>query len=235
MSLLIKNETITKVVIKMAFANYFPIYDKLTLEEQVQLAQHARLHTFEKDTLIHNSSNDCLGLLLIRSGQLRAFITSEEGREITIYRLFDRDMCLFSASCMMNSIQFDVSISAEKDSEVWIIPTDIYKKMMEQSTVIANYTNQLMASKFTDVMWLIEQVMWKSMDSRLAAFLVEETTLTDSMVLHITHEKIASHMGTAREVITRMLKYFQSEGIVVLTRGTIEVLDLEKLDDIANT
>ena len=219
----------------MVFANYFPIFKKITSEEQALLTQHARLHTFEKDTLIHNGSNDCLGLLLIKSGQLRAFITSEEGREITIYRLFERDMCLFSASCMMNSIQFDISISAEKDSEVWIIPTDVYKRMMEKSAVIANYTNQLMATKFTDVMWLIEQIMWKSMDSRLAAFLVEETSLADTMILHITHEKIASHMGTAREVITRMLKYFQSEGIVTLTRGTIEVLDLDRLDDIANT
>lgn len=218
----------------MNFANYFPIFEKLTPAEQALLAEHARLHTFEKDTLIHNGSNDCLGLLLIKSGQLRAFITSAEGREITIYRLFDRDICLFSASCMMQSIQFDVSITVEKDSEVWIIPTDIYKKIMEQSAVIANYTNELMASKFTDVMWLIEQVMWKSMDARLATFLVEETSLADNTVLHITHEKIASHMGTAREVITRMLKYFQREGIVALTRGTIEVLDLDKLNIIAN-
>lgn len=218
----------------MDFANYFPIYEKLTTAEQALLAEHARLHTFEKDTLIHNGSNDCLGLLLIKSGQLRAFITSEEGREITIYRLFDRDMCLFSASCMMQSIQFDVSITVEKDSEVWIIPTDIYKRIMEQSAVIANYTNELMASKFTDVMWLIEQIMWKSMDARLAAFLVEEAALAGDNMLHLTHEKIASHMGTAREVITRMLKYFQSEGIVTLTRGTIEVLNFDRLNEIAN-
>ena len=199
------------------------------------LTKHARLHTYEKDALIHNGSNDCLGLILIKNGQLRAFITSEEGREITIYRLFDRDMCLFSASCMMNNIQFDVVITAEKDTEVWVIPTDIYKKIMERSAAVANYTNQLMASKFTDVMWLIEQIMWKSMDSRLAAFLLEESSLADSMVLHMTHEKIASHLGTAREVVTRMLKYFQSEGVVMLTRGTIEILDLDRLDDIANT
>ena len=218
----------------MDFANYFPIYEKLTSEEQALLAGHARLHTFKKDTMLHNGSNDCLGLVLIKSGQLRAFITSEEGREITIYRLFDRDMCLFSASCMMNSIQFDISVTAEKDTEAWIIPADLYKKLMEQSAALANYTNQLMATKFTDVMWLIEQIMWKSMDSRLAAFLIEESTLADSTVLHMTHEKIASHLGTAREVVTRMLKYFQSEGIVALTRGTIEVLDLDRLDDIAN-
>ena len=219
----------------MNFANNFPIYNKLTTEEQALLTKYARLHTFTKDTLIHNGSNDCLGLILIKSGQLRAFITSDDGREITIYRLFARDMCLFSASCMMNNIQFDVLITAEADSEVWVIPTDIYKKIMDQSATLANYTNQLMAGKFTEVMWLIEQIMWKSMDVRLAAFLMEESTLADSSILHITHEKIANHMGTAREVITRMLKYFQGEGIVKLTRGTIEILDSQKLDDIANT
>jgi len=219
----------------MEFKNFFPIYEKLTPAEQTQLTSHARLHTFPKDTLIHNGSNDCLGLILIKSGQLRAFITSEEGREITIYRLFDRDMCLFSASCMMKNIQFDVTITAEKDSEVWVIPTDIYKKMIDQSAILSNYTNELMASKFTEVMWLMEQIMWKSMDTRLAAFLVEESTLSDSLTLHLTHEKIANHMGTAREVITRMLKYFQSEGIVALTRGTIEILDTEKLNTISNS
>lgn len=199
----------------MEFENFFPIYDKLTLDEQTLLTQNARLHTFTKNTLIHNGSNDCLGLILIKSGRLRAFITSEDGREITIYRLFDRDMCLFSASCMLNSIQFDVTITAEKDSEIWIIPTEIYKQIMEQSATLANYTNQLMASKFTEVMWLIEQIMWKSMDARLAAFLIEEAALTDSSTLHLTHEKIANHMGTAREVITRMLKYFLVSAIII--------------------
>lgn len=218
----------------MEFSSYFPIFEKLTTEEQALLLQHARSHTITKDTLIHNGSNDCLGLILIKSGLLRAYITSDDGREITIYRLFDRDMCLFSASCMMNNIQFDVTITAENDSQVWIIPTDIYKKIMEQSATLANYTNQLMASKFTEVMWLIEQIMWKSMDSRLATFLIEEAALTDSSTLHITHEKIANHMGTAREVITRMLKYFQNEGIVKLTRGSIEILDTDKLQTLSN-
>ena len=171
-----------------------------------------------------------MGLLVIKSGQLRAYITSDEGREITIYRLFEHDICLFSASCMMNSIQFDITISVEKDAKFWVIPVGTYKKMMEQSAVIANYTNQIMASRFTDVMWLIEQVMWKSFDRRLAHFLIEESVLEDSKVLKITHEKIAAHMGSAREVVTRMLKYFQTEGMVKLSRGTIEIIDEESLE-----
>lgn len=177
---------------------------------------------------------DCTGLLLVRHGQLRAYILSDEGREITIYRLFDRDMCLFSASCMMRSIQFDVTIEAEKDTEFWIIPTEIYKSIMEESAPVANYTNELMAARFSDVMWLIEQIMWKSLDKRVASFLLEESSIEESDKLKLTHEAIANHLGTHREVITRMLRYFQSEGMVKLSRGTVTILNKEKLEHLQN-
>ena len=154
---------------------------------------------------------------------------SEEGREITIYRLFDRDMCLFSASCIMHSIQFEVVIEAEKDTDLWIIPSEIYKKIMDESVALANYTNEVMASRFSDVMWLMEQVMWKSIDKRLAMFLLEESSIEETSELKITHEIIANHIGTHREVITRMLRYFQSEGLVKLSRGTVTIVDNTKL------
>ena len=105
---------------------------------------------------------------------------------------------------------------------------------MEESAPAANYTNQIMASRFSEVMWLIEQIMWKSFDRRLAAFLLEESALEDSRVLKITHEKIANHMGTAREVVTRMLRYFQNEGMVQLSRGTIEITDSGRLEELHN-
>lgn len=213
----------------MSFAEYFPVFDKLTKPEQERLLRSTMLQKVEKGALLHNGGGDCQGLLVIRSGQLRVFITSEEGKEVTLYRLFDRDICLFSASCVMNSIQFDTTITAEKDTEMWIISPDVYRSIMDTSLPMANYTNQLMATRFTDVMWLIEQIMWKSFDKRLAAFLLEESALENSTILKITHEVIANHMGTAREVVTRMLKYFQNEGIVKLTRGAIEIIDEERL------
>ena len=213
----------------MEFAEYFPIWDKLTPSEKERLSRGAVLRQVKKGALLHNGSMDCLGLLLVREGQLRAYIYSDTGREVTIYRLFERDICLFSASCIMQSIQFDITIEAEKNSLIWVIPPELYKDVMEQSAPLANYTSQIMASRFTDVMWLVEQVMWKSLDQRLAAFLLEESSLEDSPVLRLTHEKIASHMGTAREVITRMLRYFQEEGMVSLSRGTITIQDPERL------
>lgn len=184
---------------------------------------------FNKNEMLHNGSADCMGLMLVVSGQLRTYTISEDGREITMYRLFERDICLFSASCMMNSIQFEIFIKAEKDSEVLIIPTDVYRNIMEVSAPLANYTNEVMASRFSDVMWLIDGIMWKNLDKRLADFLLNEANIEGSTVLKITHEEIGSHLGSAREVVTRMLKYFVSEGLVRLSRGTVEIIDEKAL------
>lgn len=209
----------------MELSQYLPFFRDLPSADQKALTQAAVLRTAPQGTLLHSGSADCLGLLVIRSGQLRAYITSDEGREITLYRLFERDICLFSASCMLQSLQFELTISVEKAAEFWVIPSAFYKSLMERSAPVANYTNQIMATRFTEVMWLVEQVLWKSFDKRLAHFLLEESTLENTDTLKLTHEKIAAHLGTAREVVTRMLRYFQSEGLVHLTRGAVELTD----------
>lgn len=219
----------------MPFQDYFPIWDKLEPAQQDRLLDNLVARKVEKGTVIHNGSMDCTGLLVVESGQLRAYILSDEGREITLYRLFDRDICLLSASCMIRSIRFDVTVVAEKDTRLWIIPAEVYKGVMESSAPAANFTNELMATRFTDVMWLIEQIMWKSLDKRLAAFLLEEAAIEGSNELKITHEAIANHMGSHREVITRMLRYFQGEGLVRLSRGMVAILDEERLKGMAGT
>ena len=219
----------------MNFADYFPNWGQLTPIQQQRLSNAAVKRTVKKGTILHNGSLDCLGLLLLFSGQLRAYILSDEGREITIYRLFEHDICLFSASCMMQSIQFDITIEAEKDTELRVVPPDIYKNVMNESASLANYTNEIMASRFSEVMWLMEQIMWKSFDKRLAAFLLEESTLEQTDLLQITHEKIANHLGTAREVVTRMLRYFQNDGLVRLSRGTITILQARQLRNLADS
>lgn len=219
----------------MEFQNAFPVWKKLTPTQQTQIHESLTQKHIVKGTVVHNGSLDCTGLLLISSGQLRAYILSEEGREITLYRLFDMDMCLFSASCMMRSIQFEVIIEAEKDTDLWLIPVEVYKQLMEESAPVANYTNELMATRFSDVMWLIEQIMWKSLDKRVASFLLEESSIEGTSELKITHEIIGNHLGSQREVITRMLRYFQNESMVKLSRGTVTILDEEKLRELAES
>ena len=213
----------------MSLADYFPIWNKLTAQQQERIASVSMLQTFPKGTVMHDGSPECMGMLLVESGQLRAYLLSEEGREVTICRFFEMDICLFSASCVMPNMQFEVFIEAEKDARVWVIPACLYKNLMEESVVVANYATNLITGHFSEVMWLMEQIMWKSFDKRLAGFLLEEASLEGSDSLRITHEKIANHMGTAREVVTRMRRYFQSEGMVRLTRGTVDITDEKKL------
>ena len=218
----------------MEFQSCFPIWDKLNTGQQTRILASLVSHHVKKGTIIHSGSMDCTGLLLIKSGQLRVYILSDEGREITLYRLFELDMCLFSASCMLRSIQFDVTIAAEKDTEFWVVPAEVYKRILEESAPAANYTNELMASRFSDVMWLMEQIMWKSLDKRVAAFLLEEAAIEGTDRLKITHETIANHLGSHREVITRLLRYFQNEGMVRLSRGVIEITDAARLEELGN-
>ena len=213
----------------MEFAECFPVWGKLTPAQQDRITGSLVSQNVKRGTVIHSGSADCTGLLLVRGGQLRAYILSDEGREITLYRLFALDLCLFSASCMMRSIQFDVMVEAEKDTDLWIIPAEVYQEIMEESAPVATFTNEVMATRFSEVMWLLEQIMWKSFDKRLAGFLLEECALEKTSSLRITHEIIGSHLGTAREVVTRMLRYFQSEGMVRLKRGTVEITNPVKL------
>jgi CRP/FNR family transcriptional regulator len=213
----------------MDFAQYFPIWDKLNSNQQERIRSVSDLKTFKSGTLLHDGSPDCLGMLLVRSGQLRAYLLSDEGREVTICRFFEMDICLFSASCVMPNMQFNIFIEAEKDSEVWIIPACLYQNLMDESIAVSNYSHNLITNHFSELMWLMEQIMWKSFDKRLAAFLLEESAVENTPSLKITHEKIANHMGTAREVVTRMLRYFQSEGMVTLTRGTVDIADRKRL------
>ena len=218
----------------MSISNYFPVFSKLTPQQQKMVLDYTAVKTVPAGTVVHNGAVECTGFLLVRSGQLRAYTISEEGREVTVYRLFDHDCCLFSAACIMSSLQFEVIIETEKDSEIFIIPPSVYQKLMSESLPVSKFTNDLMATRFSEVMWLMEQIMWKSFDKRLAAFLVEEAAIEGTGLLKVTHEKIANHMGTAREVVTRMLRYFQGEGLVKLTRGAIEITDeagLEALQD----
>jgi len=219
----------------MALSEYFPIWDKLTPDQQERISSISEFRKFKSGTVLHDGSPECMGMLLVKSGQLRAYLLSDEGREVTICRFFEMDICLFSASCVMPNMQFEVFIEAEKDTELWVIPACLYQNLMDESLALSNYSHGLVMGHFSEVMWLMEQIMWKSFDKRLATFLLEETAVEGSNTLKLTHEKIANHLGTAREVVTRMLRYFQNEGLVKLTRGSVIVEDAKRLRALSNS
>lgn len=207
-------------------------WKELTDSQRDFLLESIVIKEFTEGEAMHGNSDHCSGLFLLNSGQVRAFIVSESGKEITLYRLFERDVCIFTAACIMRNIAFDILVEVEKNTRAYLIPTTAFRKLSNESLAVQSFTNDLMASRFSDVMWIMEQALFTSFDKRLANFLLEQLTIEDTDTLMITHEKIANHMGTAREVVTRMLKYFQNEGIVKINRGTITILDHKKLEKV---
>ena len=215
------------------FADTLSFWKDISETQRNMLKQSMVLKQFATGESMRSGSDNCSGLFLIKSGQVRAYIVSESGKEITLYRLFDRDVCIFSASCMMKNIAFDIFIEVEKDTSAFLIPISVFRRLSEESLPIMAFTNQLMASRFTEVMWIMEQALFMSFDKRLANFLLEQSNIEGMDSLEITHERIANHLGTAREVVTRMLKYFQNEGMVALNRGAIEIINHKKLEQLA--
>lgn len=207
-------------------------WKELDKNQRNHLNNSIEKHYFEKGESMKGNADHCSGIFLIESGQVRAYIISENGKEITLFRMFERDVCIFTASCIMKNITFEVYVEVEKQTEAYLIPTQVYKNLASESLPVQAFMNDLMASNFSDVMWIMEQALFTSFDKRLAMFLLEQINIEGSTNISITHEKIANNMGTAREVVSRMLKYFQNEGLVSLARGGIQILDEEKLQNI---
>lgn len=210
-------------------ANVLPFWDKLSPGEQELLAANTITRRYRQGENVHGGENDCAGVVIVKSGGLRTYILSEDGREITLYRLFSGDICILSASCVINSITFDVHIDAETDSELVIIDNEVFAKLAEENVYVENFALKEAASRFSDVMWTIEQILFMSMDKRLARFLLDEAARTKSDSIPLTHEQIARYIGSAREVVSRMLRYFVEEGLVEQYRGGVRIVDKKRL------
>jgi len=207
-------------------------WDKLNPADQQELFANTILRKYNAGQNVHDASNQCLGVLLVKSGELRTYIMSEDGREITLYRLYEGNVCILSASCVLQNITFDVFIDAEYETDVLIINSVYFSKLLEHNIYAENFSLKIAVDMFSEVMWTMEQILFMSFDKRLAVFLIDETSKTGNNTLNLTHEQIAKYMGSAREVVSRMLKYFEKESIVKLSRGIVEVINKTKLRDI---
>jgi len=204
-------------------------WENLSESEKFRIIDNTYPVTYKRGETIHSGENDCIGILLIKSGGLRTYILSEDGREITLYRLAPGDICVLSSSCVLSNITFDVHIDADFDSELMIINSDVYSNLVATNVHVENFTNKEAVARFSDVMWAMQQILFMSFDKRLASFLIDEIARNGSMDVNMTHDQIAKYVGSAREVVSRMLKYFAAEGIVELQRGGIKILDKSKL------
>ena len=178
------------------------------------------------------NGGDDIGIMIIKSGQMRVYLQSDDGRDITLYRLFSGDVSI-SLAFAMESITFDISMDAEEDTEVLLVHPSVFHEISEKNIYVKCFSYQLAVSRFSDIMWAMQQILFMSVDRRLAIFLNNEVEKNNTVYLKLTHEQIARYMGSAREVVTRMLKYFSQEGIVELSRGGLKVIDRKKLCELA--
>lgn len=207
--------------------NSLPFWSSLTEQEKELVRQGAVRRGYKKGAFIHNSCRECLGMLFILSGEIRTYLLSDEGREVTLFRLYPGDLCVLSASCVISQISFDTQMSAGQDTEVLIIPANLVAMLKEKNLSMRCFLYELATQRFSDVMWAMQQILFKRLDQRLAAFLLEEYERTGSTTIRMTHEQIAQQISSAREAVARMLKQFTEDGLVELKRGSILLLDLE--------
>ncbi len=217
---------------KLVYRTYFPFWEQLTDEQREKLCGNTTTVNYKKGTNIHGISDSCTGAIMVVSGCLRAYLLSENGKEITLYRFKKGEVCMLSASCVLQSITFDVVIDAEEDSEVYIVSGNTMAEVARENLYVENYALDNAVKSFSDVVWVMQQILFLSLDKRIAVFLWDEMVRSDSLTLKLTHEQIAKYISSAREAVTRMLKYFASEGIVELSRKGITITDKEKLREL---
>lgn len=214
------------------YEQYFPFWKTLSEEDQRYLCENTAEEHFEKEQPVHNNMG-CSGLFIVRSGRLRIYMLSEDGKEITLYRLAPGELCMLAASCVLQSITFDVYVDAEMPSDCYRISASAFGDVSERYLEVKNYGLEIAVQRFSDVMWVMQQIVFMSMDRRLAIFLLEEAQTNGGDAITLTHEMIARHLGTAREVITRLLKHLAADGLIEVTRKSIIIKDKKKLRSIA--
>ncbi len=214
---------------KMEFlSQYSDFWDHLTDEERQFVCQNTEVVSYHPGQNIHSADTQCIGVLFVKSGCLRVYIMSEEGKEVTLYRVNPGEVCILTASCVLSEITFDVYVDAEELSQVVVLNAFAFSKMIEKNIYVENFSNKMKAIRFSDVMWTMQQILFFSFDKRLAIFLYEEL-IKNGPIIRYSHMEIAKYLGSAREVVSRMLKYFENEGIVKVSRKEIEIIDKRKL------
>lgn len=213
-----------------AYLQTLPFWNELTPTQQEMLEEAAFFRHFEPDAMLYNGEDSYLGMVYILSGEVRAYLLSDEGREITLYRLKQEEMCILSASSVISHINYETHMITVQETDILLIPTPVYRELMEQNIYVRCFTYELTTQRFATIMWVLQQILFARFDQRLACFLVEEFRRTDSEEICMTQEQIAQNVNSAREVVARMLRRFAAEGLIENSRGMILLKDIPSLE-----
>lgn len=204
-------------------------WGNLDLNQRAFLAQRSRLMQFDAGDHVQGAGAGCAGVVFVRSGRLRAFMLSDQGREVTLFHVQPGECCVLAASCILPMITFDIALDAAEDSDLLIVDSQAFGTVSQENIHAEAFTYRQATERFSDCMWVMQQVLFMGLDTRLAIWLLDEVARSGSKTIYATHDEIARHLGSAREAVSRMLKYFAREGLVELARGSIELVDVKRL------
>ncbi|NMA37047.1 MAG: Crp/Fnr family transcriptional regulator [Papillibacter sp.] len=209
-----------------------PFWNMLNNEEAELVKMSATINKYPKGVVAQGFEDECLGVIQVLKGQLRVYLLSEEGREVTLFRINEGEFCTLTASCIIEQITFETQISAEADTELLVINAGTYERLADSNLQVKCFTYELIIERFSEIMWALQQILFMGFDKRLAVFLYDEYSRTGSLEIKMTHEQIAKLTGSAREVVSRMLKRFADEDIVEFKRGVIIIKNIAALKKI---
>ena len=209
-----------------------PFWKKLVDEERTQLLSGAALRVYKKDSYIYGMTDACLGMIYVHRGSVRVYITNEEGREITLFHIGSKECCIMSASCVITGISLDVQLYVEEETEIIEIHSGMIQKLMDRNIYVRCFAYELATKRLSDVVWVMQEILFAGFDVRLARFLLSIYDKTGEKKIQMTQEAIAKEVNSAREVVARMLKQFASDELIELNRGAILIKDFEGLKNI---
>lgn len=216
-------------ILSNSLSQQLPFWDNLTEAQRELIISRSWFVSFETGEAVHSGEVDCLGVLVVLSGLLRSYLLSEDGKEATIYRLKQGDVCLLTASCILDAVTFQVQIDCEEKSRAILIPTDVFSSISDENIYVESYSYKTITERFSDVISAVERILFMSLEQRLSAFLLDEMSRSGSDEILLTHEQIARLIGSAREAVSRILKQMSRSGLIALRRGGVIILDKSAL------
>lgn len=210
-----------------------PYWKDLTEREKQQAAEAAYIRRYKPGELLFGPDVESVGMIHLLSGASRAYLLSDEGREVTLFRLGEEDNCIISAASVLAQISFESYMVVEQPASILIVPVEVFGEFCEKNTQVRCFAYELATRRFSQVVAAIEQTLFSRLDKRLANYLIQTYRNTGSREIRMTQEELARQVNSVRETVGRMLKRFAGEGMIENRRGTVVLKDLAKLEKTA--
>jgi CRP/FNR family transcriptional regulator len=204
----------------------FPFFQACTDAERQALVESSVAVQLQPGAKFYSEGDETGGFGLVGRGDIRVFKTASNGRELTLYHVRDGQPCLINLLCVVLNRGAMASAVTEEPTDAALVPADVFRNLLTKSEALRRFVFETTASRVVDILALVEEITVRRMDARLASLLLRRTAAQrpDAAIV-ATHDELAAELGTAREVVSRVLKEMERRGGVRLARGRVVVLD----------